>query len=157
MRSPEELISLARHILEQGSTKPSQTALRRAVSTVYYALFHTLSKTGADLLVGKTKSFRSEPAWGQVYRGLEHGLARKACEKEATMKKFPQSIRKFGGVFVEMQKARNKADYNPHSKFSKSVVENQIARAQEAIKGFGKIDLKDQKAFCVHVLFRMRA
>lgn len=157
MRSPEELISLARHILEQGSTKPSQTTLRRAVSTVYYALFHTLSKTGADLLVGKTKSFRSEPAWRQVYQGLNHGPARKACEQKATMENFPQSIRKFGRVFVEMQQARSKADYNPHSKFSKSVVAEQIARTQEAMKDFSEADVKEQKAFCVHVLFKSRA
>ena len=88
MRSPEELISLARHILGQDSTKPSQSTLRRAVGTVYYALFHTLAETSADLLVGKTKSFRSDPAWRQVYRGLDHGTARKVCERKAIMERF---------------------------------------------------------------------
>lgn len=72
------------------------------------------------------------------------------------MENFPQSIRKFGRVFVEMQQARSKADYNPHSKFSKSVVAEQIARTQEAMKDFSEADVKEQKAFCVHVLFKPR-
>ena len=157
MRSPEELISLSKHILEQGSTKPSQATLGRSVGTVYYALFHTLAKTGADLLIGKTKGFRSNPAWRQVYRGLDHGPARKACEQKTTMEKFPQSIQNFGEMFVEMQKARSKADYDPDSKFSKFLVEDYIDRTREAMKGFGKADVKDQKAFCAHVLFKSRA
>lgn len=156
MRSPDELVLLARHILDQGSTKLSQTTLCRAVSTVYSALFHTLAKTGADLLTAKTKNARSKHAWRQVYRGLEHGPAGKACENKAIMKKFPSPIRKFGKIFVEMQKARSRADYDPHSKFSKSLVEDYINRAEEAIKDFNKADVKDLNAFCVYVLFRLR-
>ena len=98
MNSPEDLISLVEYILNQSSTRPSQTALRRSVSTVYYSLFHTLAKTNADLLTAKTKSSRSQPAWQQAYRGLEHGSAGKACEQKAVMQKFPQSIQKFGAI-----------------------------------------------------------
>lgn len=53
-----------------------------------------------------------------------------------------------------MQQARNKADYDPHSKFSKSLVEDYINRDLEVMKDFSKADVKDKKAFCVHVLFR---
>ena len=49
---PEDFISLARHDLRRSVSRPSQVALRRALSTVYYAMFHTLAKNGADLLVG---------------------------------------------------------------------------------------------------------
>lgn len=154
MRSPDELLLLARHILDQGSTKPSQAVLRRAVSTVYYALFRNLAKNSADLLTSATKKSRSKYAWQQVYQGLNHGPVRKACEQKATMERFPESIQKFGKLFTEMQQARNKADYNPYSKFSKSIVEDYIDRTEEIIKNFNKETAKDRNAFCVYVLFR---
>ena len=156
MQYHEELLSLAKYILEQDSTRPSQGALRRAVSSVYYALFHALSKDGADLLVGKTKRFRSKHAWRQVYRGLEHNAVRHACKNKEILKKFPPEIQNFGDLFVKMHQARSNADYDPYATFSKSSVEAYIIRAEEAIKSFEKVPVKDRRAFCAYVLFKVR-
>ena len=72
------------------------------------------------------------------------------------MQKFPQSIQKFGAMFVEMQQARNKADYDSHSKFSKALVIDYIDRARDVMIDFNKASVKDRNAFCIHVLFRSR-
>lgn len=98
---PEDFISLARHDLCQNKSNPSHVALRRALSTFYYAMFHTLAETGADLPVGATGASRSIHAWRQTYRGLEHGRVKSACRKAGVMKKFPPSIREFSDFFVE--------------------------------------------------------
>ncbi len=42
---------------------PRQAELRRAVSTAYYAMFHSLARCGADLVAGSTKQHRSQLAW----------------------------------------------------------------------------------------------
>ena len=157
---PEDFISLARHDLRQNNSEPSQVALRRSLSTVYYAMFHTLAKNGADLLVGTTDVSRSIHAWRQTYRGLEHGRVKSACRKLGVMEKFPPSIQKFGDFFVEMQKVRHSADYDPYAEFeeplTKFFVERRINRAEKIIGDFNAAHKKDRKAFAVYVLFKIR-
>ena len=53
----KELSALAR---EMAATPPSdrlhQTKIRLAVSTVYYAMYHALARSNADLLVGPSET-----------------------------------------------------------------------------------------------------
>jgi hypothetical protein len=51
------------------------------VSTAYYAVFHALARICADRLIGSSTTASEGAAWGQVYRALEHGFARNACEQ----------------------------------------------------------------------------
>ena len=136
--------------------KPSQVVLRRALSTAYYAMFHMLAKCGADLLVGGSGAGRSNEAWRQVYRALEHGVAKSACKNATTLSKFPREIEDFGNVFVTMQEKRHKADYDPAARFYKSSVIQDINAAEQAIKGFDAADIKDRRAFAAYVLFKTR-
>jgi uncharacterized protein (UPF0332 family) len=46
---PIELFRISRLL---ASGQPSQEALRRAISTAYYAMFHALANSNADLVVG---------------------------------------------------------------------------------------------------------
>ena len=151
---PKHFIALARHILEQSATRPQQVSLRRALSTVYYALFHALAQNGADLLVGRTA--RNSLAWQRVYRGLEHNRAREACKNSETMNRFPAAIRHFGEMFVEMQQKRHQADYDPHANFLKSSVTYDINTAEQAIKNFATVGDNLRRNFSVHVLFKSR-
>ena len=52
-----------------------QASLRRAISTAYYAVFHSLARIAADLIVGTDRN----EAWHQAHRALEHGSAKNAC------------------------------------------------------------------------------
>ena len=63
-----ELIGASR-LLATGA--PSQEALRRAVSTAYYAMFHALATSNADLIVGN-RSQSNRPNWIAIYRSLRH-------------------------------------------------------------------------------------
>ena len=100
---PEDFISLARHDLRQNGSKPSQVALRRAPGAVYYAMFHTLAKTGADLLIGESSVFRNKHAWQRTYRGLNHGRTKAACRNQDTMSQFSLPIR---NLAVSLSKCR---------------------------------------------------
>lgn len=76
----DDLIALASRLASASPNKPRQADLRCAVSTAYYALFHAMAKNVADNMAGAAKRNRSEQAWAQAYRGLQHGDARTACE-----------------------------------------------------------------------------
>jgi hypothetical protein len=150
-----ELLKTARLLASQGR-KPRQSDLRRAVSTAYYALYHALARCCADRLVGGDNSNRSEAAWLQVYRSLDHRQVKQACEKTAMMTKFPKGIQDFADKFVQMQEKRHTADYDPSARVLRSDVNNDIGIVEATIAGFESVAQKDKTAFAAYVLFKRR-
>lgn len=154
--NPRDLLKTANELVAANKGKPRQANLHRATSTAYYALFHTLARQCADLLVGTIGSKRSDAAWRQVYRALAHGEARNACKNEAVMAKFPQEIQDFANMFVAMQAKRHDADYDPNAKAYKTGVTADIGAVEAAIADFEAADIKDRRAFTVWVLLKER-
>lgn len=132
-----------------------QSDLKRAISSAYYALFHCLSKCCADTLVGDKPSSRSQEAWQQVYRSVDHKPAKKACQHDV-IQRFPKEIQDFANQFAQTQTKRHEADYNPGSVFATSDVLVTIASAEAAIKDFKKAAKKDKRAFAVWILLKSR-
>ena len=158
--NPEDLIRIARG-LAGGSIggnigRPRQAELRRAVSAAYYALFHALARCCADTLVGATPASRSQTAWTQTYRALEHGYAKNQCVRPA-INGFPPEIRAFGRAFSEMQRNRNVADYATESALSRAETMRLIDWTEDVIADFATVPAADRRAFSVYVLLRIRA
>ena len=149
---PRDLMETARRLAQPSAAQPTQADLRRAVSTVYYALFHCLATAAADLLTGSSHS----PEWHQVYRALEHGKAKRACQQQEAMQAFPMEIRSFAKAFVELQGARHEADYALEGQYLKPDVLAIITRAEEVIGRFEQADVRHRRSFAVHVLFKRR-
>ena len=151
--NPHDLIQTARRLAESGAAPPTQADLRRAVSTAYYALFHCLAAAAADLLTGASPG---SPEWHQVYRALEHGKARSACQQQGVMRTFPMEVQRFTKAFIELQKARQKADYAFEGAYSRREVLVVIDTAEDAIDRFEQADVRHRRSFAVHVLFKRR-
>ncbi len=157
MIKSDDLIAAAFDLVAAGGRgRPRQANLRRAVSTAYYAMFHCLAAICADLLVGGEGSERSEPAWRQVYRALEHGAARQRCNRAAMIQKFPAEIQDFAEKFVLMQRRRHQADYDPEARYDKDAVLQDIIAVAEAIAKLRQVPVKDRRAFAVYLLFPLR-
>ncbi len=158
MIKSSDLIAAALDLVEAGSQgRPRQANLRRAVSTTYYAMFHCLAVCCADLLVGGVGSNRSEPAWRQVYRALEHGAARQRCNRPAMVQQFPPEIQRFAERFVAMQQKRHQADYAPEVDVHKDAVLQDINDIGEVIAKFQRVPVKDRRAFAVYLLLPLRS
>ena len=151
-----DFVATTRDLAASRSGRPRLTNLRRAVSTTYYALFHCLAECCANMLIGGTGADRSEAAWRQAYRALQHGLAGKHCEHKQNIERFPGEIQDFANVFVDMQKKRHSADYDPGAAFSKLEVLQGISEAENVIRSFGRVPAKDRRAFAVYLLFDIR-
>lgn len=149
-----DLISTARRLAKASPKRPRQSDLKRGVSTAYYALFHSLARECADLLVG-TGDTRSDPAWVQVYRALEHGIAKNSCKTAAT-KTFPNGVLSFADTFVTMQEERHRADYDPEARFARPDVLVLIDNCEQAIRDLLAAPRSDRKAFAVWVLFQKK-
>ena len=159
--NPHDLLAIAERlarggVIGSGRGRPPQAELRRAVSATYYAMFHALALCCANTLVGATRANRSQPAWDQVYRTLEHGFARNQCSNRAAMREFPPDIRNFGELFVFLQRERHSADYNPNANFLRLPVLYLVEEAKDIITQFENADARERQTFAAFVLFRLR-
>ena len=157
--NPDHLLeiadSLAHGRIGAGRGRPRQAELRRAVSATYYALFHTLARNAATLLVGNRSSTRTRQAWRQMYRALDHARVKRQCAKQI-ITKFPQEIQNFADHFVMMQAQRHVADYDPLEEFSRNSVAQFVGSARSTIAEFEQANRDDRRAFAVFVLFDLR-
>lgn len=125
-----ELIGASRLL---ASGQPSQEALRRAISTAYYAMFHALAASNADLIVGpRTQANQSD--WTTTYRSLRHFRAENPLYGWPHL--FSQPIQNFAVVIAGIKRQRENADYNPNATFVQTQVITWIDRAQRAIIDF---------------------
>lgn len=151
-----ELIGTAKELAGGTPHKPRQADLRCAVSAAYYALFHCLMRTCADSFIGTTGAQRSDSAWRQVYRALDHGSCKKRCAQVDKFG-FPQPILDFANVFIEMQDKRHRADYDPSPSLIRGEVMADIEDCENAIERLEGSQRRDKRAFAALVLFARRA
>ncbi len=59
-------------------------------------------------------------------------------------------------MFVEMQRKRQTADYDPEVRFRKADVIYDIDRVARVLERFSRVAAKDQRAFAIYVLLRRR-
>lgn len=95
----------------RGPRHREQAALRRAISTAYYALFHALCTACADGLVGWSQT----DLVAHIYRILDHAPARRKLLSSDALAISPD-IRRIGEHFATLQDRRHLADYAPPSK-----------------------------------------
>jgi hypothetical protein len=148
------LIVTARKLARSSPRRPRQAELKRAVSTAYYALFHALAKDAADLMVGVGPN-RPRQAWSHIYRSLQHGDAKNACESARNLS-FPPPVVAIAESFLMLQQERHDADYDPDSRVLRADALAAIDRAGTAIEGLRSATRHDCKAFAVHLLHRKR-
>jgi uncharacterized protein (UPF0332 family) len=151
---PKDLLVQADHLFKLSPKRPKQTNLRRAVSASYYAVFHALCWSNANILAG-TGAAKPQRAWLQAYRAVDHGQAKSRC-KETSAKGFPSTIQAFADSFVTLQEHRHRADYSPDQHFTKQEVAAIISLARSAVAAINKAAAKDRRAFAIHVLLNYR-
>ena len=153
-----DLIAAAKLLAEHpGRGRPPEANLRRAISTAYYALFHCLAENCAEMMVGGSGARRSREAWRQVYRTLEHRVARRRCGDKSSIQNFAPEIINIATDFVEMQDLRHIADYDPIASIpTRDEVIQHITDAENAIRQFPNAPIVDRRSFAVHVLMSGR-
>ena len=157
--NPQELLRIARQLANGVSTSqpgsPSDDELRRAISTAYYAMFHSLAVSCADTLISANPNTRQQTLWEQTYRTLEHGRARDRC-LGSMIGIFPQDIQSFAAQFADMQSQRHDADYKPSAQFSQSEALRLINESEIRITAFENTAADDRRVFAVYVLFDLK-
>lgn len=174
-----DLVGVAKRLVA-AEADPSQACLKRAVSTVYYALFHHLAAECADLFIGGGEARKTEQ-WRLVFRALEHNQAKAGCEaisakpgKGGKIRKPPKAghsgsqhnafqgeeiapeVEAFAIRFVSLQEARHLADYDPHVIFQQHDVETYIQSAEIVMADLRNASEHDRRQLAVCVMFKKR-
>ena len=155
MIDPLELIDTCYKLVPQAATPPpSQADMRRAISTAYYAVFHTLAASNAELIAGQPQSSMSSYAWQRVYRRLDHGRAQ--TNLRAALNLLSQTGENFARTFIDLQALRQEADYNPNASISRSDTLNIIAQADTAISDFAHLPQEERRLLAAQSMFDRR-
>ena len=75
------------------------------------------------------------------------------------MRALPPEIEAFADAFVDMQRERHEADYDPQAperRWRKSDVVEDVNTAANLIEGFEATPLQDRRAFSIFVLLKNR-
>ncbi len=148
------LLLTARLLVKASPRRPRQTDLRRAVSTIYYAMFHFLAEICADILVG-SGVWRKTEEWVLAYRSLDHGQAKRFLATIRTVAGSP-AIVQFSDLFVRAMDERNKADYDPSARFARAEVLSLIEEAELAINAMKSIAREEKRKLVIRLRFRPR-
>jgi hypothetical protein len=138
---------------EGASPAPSQARLRRAVSTAYYALFHTVARAGALRFMGTGGD--AQPGYTAIYRWFSHGRVKSVCQALAaapggSVRRQPGAaatsadMRYFADVFRESQDQRNRADYDPRAVFLHADTVLFVDEAERAMEAFARATAEEQ-------------
>ena len=155
MIDPRELIDTCYKLVSQAPTvPPSQADMRRAIRAAYYALFHTLAASNADLIAGQPQSSLSAYAWERVYRRLDHGRAQNNLR--GVLDRLSQTGENFVRTFVDLQDRRHEADYDPGATITRTRTLNIIANAEVAIRDFARLSEEERRFIAAQSLFDRR-
>jgi uncharacterized protein (UPF0332 family) len=156
MTLANELLDLARRIVELDGDSPRQASLRRAASTAYYALFHLLISEA----VANWSQSECRPLLGRVF---EHGKMKQACNQVSRgrteippleRRVAPEDhLRVVASTFIQMQELREDADYDVSLQWNRKEVERQIESVADAFRSWMAIrDKPEAQQFLVLLL-----
>lgn len=155
---PEKLIEAAHQFAEHpgGRGRPRPIWLRRAVSTAYYALFHSLCRAAAEHLIPRA----TDKDKLELSRVFTHQALKEVCEWVAGRRGNPpqharhlimnlqgSDIDGVAAVFCDLQEARHAADYDHLAPFTKAAVLQHVQDARQAIQKLAAANSDDLQAF----------
>ena len=154
----QHLIDLARLLAGQGTVvlpgRPRQAMLKKAVSAAYYAMFHALCYSNANVLMGGSARSVHLPGWARIYRALDHGAAKDRLLQHRSAASF--GVQHFGLVFSVLQENRHLADYDPNARFYRDDTLSLIDRAEDAIRAFLSTGELERRELAAVILMRGR-
>ena len=149
-----DFLEVATSLAEQtGRRNLQKAAMRRAVSTACYAVFHELCFICARALgVWTRDTMLMEP----IYRLLDHGQVRKRLAgREAT--ELGSVVVESGVSFAELQERRHQADYSPPSlEVRRDVTRSTVVRAKQAVADLESLNDDQRRRLAVLLITKTR-
>jgi hypothetical protein len=140
--------------------------IRRAVSTVYYVVFHFIAQSAADCFVDRTNV--QTVRYALIYRRFEHTHLKRICPERSTSahretvrrtlgrNSVSPGVRQFAARLPELQDAGHIADDNPTETFEATEVALLATSAERAIASFNAGDPDERADVLALIMLRPR-
>jgi len=134
----DELLALAKELVDRNPGAALGGDLRRAVSTAYYALFHLLVHEATIRLVD------IEALRPRVARSFDHNVMKKVCQDNVRLvpnivgelildgQAISAGIQNIATEFVALLQARHQADYDTATIITQAQAQTDVTRAEIA-------------------------
>jgi hypothetical protein len=141
----DELLALAKELVDRNPGAAVAGDLRRAVSTAYYALFHLLVHEATTRLVA-VPTLRP-----RVARAFDHNVMKKVCQDYARLvpnaagqlvlggQLVPAAIQNIATEFIALQEARHQGDYDTAVAITQAQAQTDVMRAETAFLDWGAV------------------
>lgn len=133
----QDLLQQATHLATYQGANPDQAALRRSVSTAYYALFHLLIEDAGQRWQGSPEAITA------LERAFNHGPMKNSSiqfkgstwtDWHGISQPVPPELQRVARTFIELQEERHTADYNNHEQWTVSDVQSLLSTASSAFQ-----------------------
>jgi hypothetical protein len=138
----EDLLTLAGRLASPAREEPEQASFRRSISTAYYALFHLLIQDAVQSWNGSsTARFGLERRFEhKTMKDVSNSILRSSWRGWSTPPPFvPMELKVVARVFVDLQEARQQADYDNAKAWVSIDAIDKVADAQLAFENWNRI------------------
>ncbi|WP_298959479.1 hypothetical protein [uncultured Methylobacterium sp.] len=149
-----DLLDIADALAEQtGRRNLQKAAMRRAVSSAYYAVFHGLCFICARSLDVWTRDAKLvEP----VYRLLDHGQVKNRLAGRDAVELGPVIVG-ISAAFADLQERRHRADYSPPGlEVHRAETRNTVARARKTVADLESLNDDQRRRLAVLLITKTR-
>lgn len=167
-RMPETLLDVAEGLADLDPKKPQQAALRRALSTGYYALFHlVLRACYTRLLNNETERTQfgavvaRDFGHAEIYKiatGLTHSAGPRGAEASTYIGTavLSTALTAFCAALVNAKDEREAADYDLDRRFTRSAVRTSLQRIRQAFRDWDNIPADERNRLVLLFIARGR-
>jgi uncharacterized protein (UPF0332 family) len=141
----DELLALAKELVNRNPGAPVADDLRRAVSTAYYALFHLLVHEATSRLI-TVAALRP-----RVARSFDHNIMKRVCQDYAKLvpnaagqlvqggEIVPVEIQNIATRFLELQQARHEADYSTAAVITQAQAQTDVTHGEQSFSNWAAV------------------
>ena len=144
--APTALIDSADHAVNNAPPGgPSREVIHRAISTAYYAVFHAVNASNADVRHGVPTNVATAQAWTNTYRQMRHNFSTRNLGQH--MFNLAHDARRLANHFANLKTARETADYDPDRSLTAGDANYWIGEARAAVSVLQAMTAADRRTF----------
>ena len=143
---PTILIDSADHSVNNApSGDPSREVIHRAISSAYYAVFHAVNASNADVQNGIPMNAASARAWTATYRQVRHGFATRNLRRHPFQ--LTRDAQLLSNHFTNLKNARETAGYDPNRLLTIGDANYRTGEAKAALVVLQSMSVADRRTF----------
>ena len=124
---------------------PPRETIHRAISTVYYALFHAINASNANVRHGVPANAVTAQVWTNTYRQMRHNPRTNGLRRH--LFRLTSNAQLLANYFTDLKIARETADYDPNRILTVGDANYWIIGARAALVALQAMTPADRRIF----------